>query len=73
MYGALTKYLGFDMLDGEFKVMGMAPYGEPMVCSPEDALNMFYGSDHGRCAGYQVKFLSVYFPERTSAAGASVT
>ncbi len=29
MYGAITEYLGFDMLDGEFKVMGMAPYGDP--------------------------------------------
>jgi carbamoyltransferase len=29
MYGALTEYLGFEMLDGEFKVMGMAPYGNP--------------------------------------------
>ncbi len=27
MYGALTELLGFEMLDGEFKVMGMAPYG----------------------------------------------
>jgi carbamoyltransferase len=26
-YGAITEYLGFEMLDGEFKVMGMAPYG----------------------------------------------
>lgn len=29
VYGALTQYLGFEMLDGEFKVMGMAPYGNP--------------------------------------------
>ncbi|WP_284450486.1 carbamoyltransferase family protein [Methylophaga thalassica] len=29
VYGALTEYLGFEMLDGEFKVMGMAPYGDP--------------------------------------------
>ncbi len=29
VYGALTQYLGFEMLDGEFKVMGMAPYGDP--------------------------------------------
>jgi len=29
IYGALTQYLGFEMLDGEFKVMGMAPYGDP--------------------------------------------
>jgi carbamoyltransferase len=28
LYGALTEFLGFDMLDGEFKVMGMAPYGD---------------------------------------------
>ena len=28
MYGAITEFLGFDMLDGEFKVMGMAPYGD---------------------------------------------
>jgi len=28
VYGALTEYLGFEMLDGEFKVMGMAPYGK---------------------------------------------
>jgi len=28
LYGALTEYLGFEMLDGEFKVMGMAPFGD---------------------------------------------
>jgi carbamoyltransferase len=28
MYGAVTEYLGFEMLDGEYKVMGMAPYGD---------------------------------------------
>jgi carbamoyltransferase len=28
-YGAVTEFLGFEMLDGEYKVMGMAPYGEP--------------------------------------------
>lgn len=29
VYGAMTQFLGFEMLDGEFKVMGMAPYGDP--------------------------------------------
>jgi carbamoyltransferase len=29
LYGAMTQYLGFEMFDGEFKVMGMAPYGDP--------------------------------------------
>jgi carbamoyltransferase len=28
LYGAMTEYLGFEMFDGEFKVMGMAPYGD---------------------------------------------
>ena len=31
LYGAITEFLGFDMLDGEFKVMGMAPYGDPTL------------------------------------------
>lgn len=29
MYAAITDYLGFDILDGEYKVMGMAPFGDP--------------------------------------------
>jgi carbamoyltransferase len=29
LYAAVTEYLGFEMLDGEYKVMGMAPYGDP--------------------------------------------
>jgi carbamoyltransferase len=30
LYGAITEYLGFEMLDGEYKVMGMASYGDPL-------------------------------------------
>jgi carbamoyltransferase len=29
LYSALTSYLGFQVNDGEWKVMGLAPYGEP--------------------------------------------
>ncbi|MEX2130175.1 MAG: carbamoyltransferase N-terminal domain-containing protein, partial [Pseudohongiellaceae bacterium] len=29
MYAAMTDYLGFEILDGEFKVMGMSPFGDP--------------------------------------------
>ncbi len=29
LYSTLTSYLGFRVLDGEYKVMGLAPYGEP--------------------------------------------
>jgi carbamoyltransferase len=31
LYSALTAYLGFDVNDAEYKVMGLAPYGEPAV------------------------------------------
>ncbi len=29
LYSAFTAFLGFEVNEGEFKVMGMAPYGEP--------------------------------------------
>jgi carbamoyltransferase len=29
-YSAFTGYLGFQMLEGEYKMMGLAPYGEPI-------------------------------------------
>lgn len=29
LYSALTYYLGFKVNDGEYKVMGLAPYGQP--------------------------------------------
>ncbi|MEC8173084.1 MAG: carbamoyltransferase N-terminal domain-containing protein, partial [Pseudomonadota bacterium] len=29
LYSAFTYYLGFSVNDGEYKVMGLAPYGEP--------------------------------------------
>ena len=29
LYATLTSYLGFEVNDGEYKVMGLAPYGEP--------------------------------------------
>lgn len=30
LYSAFTAFLGFDVNDGEYKVMGMAPYGSPV-------------------------------------------
>jgi len=35
-YGSVTQFLGFEMLDGEFKVMGMAPYGDPSKIDVSD-------------------------------------
>jgi carbamoyltransferase len=34
LYSALTSYLGFQVNDGEWKVMGLAPYGEPKYVEP---------------------------------------
>lgn len=30
LYSAITSYLGFAVNDGEYKVMGLAPYGKPL-------------------------------------------
>ena len=30
LYSALTEFLGLEVNDGEYKVMGMAAYGEPI-------------------------------------------
>ncbi len=38
LYSAMTAYLGFDVNDGEYKVMGLAPYGEPRYVDQVRAL-----------------------------------
>ncbi|NOS71849.1 MAG: carbamoyltransferase [Verrucomicrobia bacterium] len=43
-YGAITEFLGFEMLDGEFKVMGMAPYGD---ASKIDVSQLIEWNAHG--------------------------
>lgn len=37
-YAAVTDYLGFEVNDGEYKVMGMAPYGDPSRADLSDLL-----------------------------------
>ena len=32
LYSVFTAFLGFEVNEGEYKVMGMAPYGEPIYC-----------------------------------------
>jgi carbamoyltransferase len=57
LYSAFTAFLGFEVNEGEYKVMGMAPYGEPryvdevyklIEISPDGSfsLNMDYFSYH---------------------------
>lgn len=31
-YSTITNYLGFEVNEGEYKVMGLAPYGKPTLC-----------------------------------------
>ncbi len=33
LYSAFTQYLGFRVNSGEYKVMGLAPYGQPKYCN----------------------------------------
>lgn len=35
-YSTMTEYLGFQSMDGEYKVMGMAPFGDPAKCDLRD-------------------------------------
>lgn len=37
-YGTLTEYLGFSSNDGEYKVMGMAPYGDAAKADLDDVV-----------------------------------
>ncbi|MEZ4706725.1 MAG: carbamoyltransferase N-terminal domain-containing protein [Caldilineaceae bacterium] len=76
LYSAFTAYLGFRVNNGEYKVMGMAPYGEPkymneiykLVKVDSDgslALNMDYFSFHYSTQHtYNRKFEEIFGPSR---------
>jgi carbamoyltransferase len=42
LYSSVTAYLGFQVNSGEYKVMGLAPYGEPRYVQPllEDVVDL---------------------------------
>ncbi len=44
LYSAITSYLGFAVNDGEYKVMGLAPYGRPTFV---EHVQRLITSDHG--------------------------
>ena len=35
LYSVFTAFLGFEVNEGEYKVMGMAPYGQPKYVEPK--------------------------------------
>jgi carbamoyltransferase len=76
LYSAFTAYLGFRVNNGEYKVMGMAPYGQPKymdevykVVKVDDEgglyLNMDYFSFHYSTQHtYNRKFVDLFGPAR---------
>jgi carbamoyltransferase len=76
LYSAFTAYLGFEVNEGEYKVMGMAPFGEPkyvdkvykLIRLSGDGsfeLNMEYFSFHRSSEKtYNRKFESLFGPSR---------
>lgn len=76
LYSAFTAYLGFRVNNGEYKVMGMAPYGEPnyiddvcKVVNVDDdgglTLNMDYFSfHHSTQHTFNQKFVELFGPPR---------
>jgi len=80
LYSAFTAYLGFEVNEGEYKVMGMAAYGAPRYVDRVRQLIQF--ADDGsfrldmRCLGYHRSLLAItdYFvglfgPPRLAEAG----
>ena len=77
LYSVFTAYLGFRVNNGEYKVMGMAPYGQPkyldlldQVVSVDQSgglhLNMDYFSFHYSVheKGFNQKFVDLFGPPR---------
>jgi carbamoyltransferase len=76
LYSAFTAFLGFEVNEGEYKVMGMAPFGEPKYVDKvwklikQDAdgsfsLNMEYFTfHHSTDHTYGSKFVELFGPER---------
>lgn len=79
-YSAFTEYLGFRLFNSEYKVMGMAPYGEPrfyerlceVVRLTKDAgyrLDLRYFNfhhDYGRTTWYSPRMVEEFGPISTS-------
>ena len=76
LYSVFTAFLGFEVNEGEYKVMGMAPYGEPryvekvekLVRVDQDggfSLDMDYFSYHYSAnRAFTAKFVDLFGPPR---------
>jgi len=63
LYSAFTAFLGFRVNNGEYKVMGMAPYGEPHYMDTIEKLFKVYGD--GSFEANMDYFSYHYSPEQT--------
>ena len=63
LYSAFTAWLGFEVNEGEYKVMGMAPYGRPVYMDRMDKLITVHGD--GSFHLNMDYFSYHYSPERT--------
>ncbi len=76
LYSAFTAFLGFEVNDGEYKVMGMAPFGEPkfvddvhklidVAADGSFRLKMeYFDFHHSLARTYSRKFLHLFGVER---------
>lgn len=76
LYSAFTAYLGFQVNEGEYKVMGMSPYGEPRYVDKIEKLfkvyddgsfwmDMDYFAYHYGDQTFSRKFVDLFGPPRT--------
>ncbi len=80
LYSAFTAYLGFRVNNGEYKVMGMSPYGQPRYVDKVEKifkqendgsfhLNMDYLAYHYSAeSSYNQKFVDLFGPARPAEA-----
>src|SRR6266404_2337147 len=76
LYSAFTAFLGFEVNEGEYKVMGMAPYGQPRYVDkvwklirqdPDGSFGLdmdYFAYHYSRDTGYSHKFLELFGPPR---------
>jgi carbamoyltransferase len=79
LYSAFTAFLGFEINEGEFKVMGMAPYGSPRYVdevrkvvrqNDDSAFWMdldYFAFHHSTKSSYSRKFVSLFGEPRDPA------
>ena len=76
LYSAFTAFLGFEVNEGEYKVMGMAPYGRPqhvervrtlLNVAPDGAFSLnleYFDFQHSTSRTFSDRFVQLFGPPR---------